>query len=65
VAGRSISPTAARGNALIDDRLAKLAALVDHYYAAYREARATIDRRDREIAELRRNLNVKPSPLCR
>jgi hypothetical protein len=33
--------------------IAKLAALVDHYYAAYRENTVPLERRDREIAELR------------
>ena len=38
----------------------KLAALVDHYYAAYREARALLTRREQELAELRRRLDSKP-----
>jgi AcrR family transcriptional regulator len=37
-------------------QLTKLAALVDHYYAAYRESQALLERRDREIAELRRSV---------
>lgn len=45
---------------LLQDQLSKLAALVDHYYAAYREVRAMLDRRDREISELRRKLDAKP-----
>jgi AcrR family transcriptional regulator len=51
--------------ALLQDQLSKLAALVDHYYAAHREARAMLDRRDREISDLRRKLDGKPSPLRR
>lgn len=43
--------------------VAKLAALVDHYYAAYREAAALLGRRDRELAELRSRLAVKPALL--
>ena len=45
---------------LLQDQLSKLAALVDHYYAAYRETRALLDRRDRQLAELRRKLNGAP-----
>ena len=41
-------------------QIPKLAALVDHYYAAYRETRALLDRRDRQLAELRRRLNSAP-----
>ena len=40
--------------------IAKLAALVDHYYAAYRETASLLGRRDRELAELRSNLHSKP-----
>lgn len=46
--------------AQLQDQLSKLAALVDHYYAAYRETRALLDRRDRQLAELRRKLNIAP-----
>jgi len=61
----SPSPSLEPSNSIIQEQLTKLAALVDHFYAAYREARATLDRRDREISELRRSLDVKPSPLRR
>jgi AcrR family transcriptional regulator len=43
----------------------KLAALVDHYYAAYREAQALLGRREQEVAELRRRLDSKPARLGR
>jgi hypothetical protein len=43
----------------------KLAALVDHYYAAYREAHALLGRREQELAELRRRLDSKPVRLAR
>jgi hypothetical protein len=39
--------------------IGKLAALVDHYYAAYRESASLLERRDRELAELRANLQQK------
>ena len=44
----------------LQGQLAKLAALVDHFYGAYREAEVLLERRDREIAELRRSTK---SPL--
>lgn len=44
---------------------AKLAALVDHYYGAYREAQALLSRREQELAELRRRLDSKPASLAR
>lgn len=42
----------------------KLAALVDHYYASYREAQALLGRREQELAELRRRLDSKPARLA-
>lgn len=50
-----------RENAALRGRLAKLVALVDHYFAACREADALLKRRDRELAELRNRLNVQPA----
>jgi hypothetical protein len=43
----------------------KLAALIDHYYAASTELRALLERRDRELAELRRRLDERPVRLSR
>jgi hypothetical protein len=43
--------------------IAKLAALVDHYYAAYRETTVLLERRDRELAELRGKLQLRPALL--
>ncbi len=37
----------------------KLAALVDHYFAAWQEASTQLARRERELAELRRNTPAK------
>jgi hypothetical protein len=48
-------------NTLLRDRNTKLAALVDHYFAAYREAAALLKRRDRELAELRSPLHLQPA----
>lgn len=41
-----------------------LAALVDHYFAAWQETRALLERRERALAELRRNIkpNLVSSP---
>jgi len=52
-------------HARLQAQLSKLAALVDHYYAAYRETRALLDRRDRQLAELRRKLNSAPVAIRR
>jgi hypothetical protein len=52
-----------RENAQLREQLAKLAALVDHYYGAYCEAKSLVERRERELAELRRCLDSKPTPL--
>jgi AcrR family transcriptional regulator len=43
--------------------IAKLAALVDHYYAAYRETTVLLERRERELAELRGKLQLRPALL--
>lgn len=48
-------------NALLRDQVAKLATLVDHYFAAYREAGALLKRRDRELAELRCRPHSQPA----
>jgi len=48
------------GNASLHEEVAKLAALIDHYYAAYREASVLLERRERELAEVRRTLNLMP-----
>jgi hypothetical protein len=50
-------------NALLRDRVTKLAALVSHYFAAYRETTALLNRRDQELTELRSRLNSQPAIL--
>ena len=52
-----------RENTLLRDRVTRLAALVDHYFAAYRETAALLNRRDRDLAELRNRLNSQPAIL--
>lgn len=52
-------------NASLREQIGKLAALVDHYYAAYRETHALLQRQEREAADLRRALNSKLHVLGR
>jgi predicted site-specific integrase-resolvase len=40
-------------------QVAKLAALVDHYFTAWQEASTQLTRRERELAELRREIPAK------
>lgn len=42
-------------NAELRAQVTMIAALVDHYFAAWTECRELLERRDREIANLRRN----------
>lgn len=46
-------------NTVLREQLAKLAALVDHYFAAWQETRLLLQRRDRELAESRRDAKVR------
>jgi AcrR family transcriptional regulator len=46
-------------------QIPKLAALIDHYYAAATELRTLLERRDRELAELRRRLDCRPTQISR
>ncbi len=46
-------------NEELQSRVGKLAALVDHYFAAWQEASSLLQRRERELADLRRS--VKPN----
>ena len=48
-------------NVSLHGKMAKLAALIDHYYSAYRETIALLERRDRELAAVRRKLDLKPA----
>jgi len=40
-----------------------LAALVDHYFAAWKETQTLLERRERELAELRRNIKPNLVPI--
>lgn len=46
-------------------QIPKLAALIDHYFAASTELRTLLERRDRELAELRRRLDCRPVQISR
>jgi hypothetical protein len=46
-------------------QIPKLAALIDHYFAASMELRTLLERRDRELADLRRRLNARPASFSR
>jgi len=46
-------------------QIPKLAALIDHYFAACTELRTLLERRDRELAELRRRFETRPAQLSR
>jgi hypothetical protein len=50
-------------NVALREDISKLAALVDHYYTAFQESHILLERRDRELAELRRGLTSRPVPL--
>lgn len=46
-------------NADLREQLAKMASLVDHYFAAWQEMRLLLQRRDREVAELRSDAKTR------
>lgn len=45
-------------NHALREQVTKLAALVDHYFAAWQESRMLLERRELELAQVRRN--IKP-----
>ena len=54
-----------RENAWLHQQTPKLVSPIDHYHAAYREVKALLDRRERELADLCRGLDLKPVFLRR
>ena len=46
-------------NDALKQQVAKLAALVDHYFAAWQETHTLLARRERELSELRRAAKSK------
>jgi len=47
-------------NKTLREQRGKLASLVDHYYTAHREIQRTLQKREKELADLRRQLKTKP-----
>jgi AcrR family transcriptional regulator len=50
-------------NLLLRRQLEQLAALVDHYFAAWQEINSLLQRRESELAELRKSTKAKVVPL--
>lgn len=50
-------------NVLLREQLAKLAALVDHYFAAWQESRLLLERREREHAATRHIVRPQVIPI--
>ncbi len=46
-------------NESLRQQLTKLAALVDHYFAAWKESNSLLQRRERELTELRKSVKPK------
>lgn len=71
-AGEASTPSAApserllrQENAALRAQQLTLVALIDHLYLAHREASTLLARRERELADVRRLLNTKPSLVRR
>ena len=52
-------------NQNLREQVAMIAALVDHYFAAWQEGRTLLERRERELTELRRSLQPKLTAVRR
>ena len=50
-------------NDTLREQVTKLAALVDHYYAAWKESCTLLARRDRELSDLRRNIKPRVTSI--
>lgn len=50
-------------NEALREQVTKLAALVDHYYAAWKENCTLLARRERELSDLRRNIKPRVVPI--
>lgn len=50
-------------NAALREQVTKLAALVDHYYSAWKESSTLLARRERELSDLRRNVKPRVVPI--
>ena len=61
-AKREVAQVRAENEAL-RKQVTKLAALVDHYYAAWKESCTLLARRERELSDLRRNIKPRVVPI--
>ena len=61
-AKREVAQVRAENEAL-REQVTKLAALVDHYYAAWKESCTLLARRERELSDLRRNIKPRVVPI--
>lgn len=61
-AKREVAQVRAENDAL-REQVTKLAALVDHYYAAWKEGCTLLARRERELSDLRRNIKPRVTPI--
>ena len=52
-------------NEALKQQVVKLAAVIDHYFAAWQETLALLERRERELSELRRATTPKLVPIRR
>jgi uncharacterized coiled-coil DUF342 family protein len=52
-----------RENHKLREHVSQLAALVDHYFAAYRETATLLERRERELTQLRKQLQARLTVL--
>ncbi|MDN6856646.1 hypothetical protein QO207_08605 [Pseudomonas sp. CAN2814] len=52
-----------RENRALTLRQEKLAALIDHYFSAWQEAKSKSEHQQRELAELRKLLRSAPKPI--
>ena len=50
-------------NDVLREQVTKLAALVDHYYAAWKEGCTLLERRERELSDLRRGIKPHVVPI--
>ena len=50
-------------NEALREQVTKLASLVDHYYAAWKESCTLLTRRERELSDLRRNIKPRVVPI--
>ncbi len=62
-AAKRIARQLRQENHELREQLTQLAALVDHYFAAWQETRLQLERRDREVAQLRRGHRPQVVPV--